>query len=155
MRPYADTNFFVKLYLALPDSQHATTLLDEARSEDASPLPITWLHRLEVVNAVQLQVFAARIRGQPRITAEQAAAAQASFREDLRRTDFLRITQLIHEKLAAKFEEISLRHTARLGVRVYDVIHVASALLLDCDTFWSFDAKALRLAKLEGLAIRS
>jgi predicted nucleic acid-binding protein len=153
MKPYADTNFFVKLYLVLPDSQRAAGFLDEARRKGASPLPITWLHRLEVVNALQLQVFAGRISGQSRITAEQMAAAQASFREDLLRPDFLRVTQLVHEKLVAKFEDVSLRHTARLGFRVYDVIHVASALLLGCDTFWSFDAKALRLAKLEGLAV--
>jgi hypothetical protein len=107
------------------------------------------------MNALELHVFGGRKQGQPRVTPEQAAAAQASFREDLARTDFLRVTQLAHEKLAAKFEDVSLRHTARLGFRVYDVIHVASALLLDCDTFWSFDAKASRLAKLEGLAIRS
>jgi predicted nucleic acid-binding protein len=155
MKPYADTNFFVKLYLALPDSHAAAIVLDQARRDAPSPLPITWLHRLEVVNALRLQVFAGRIRGQPRITVEQAAAAQASFRDDLGRTDFLRVTQLVHERLVAKFEDVSLRHSARLGFRVYDVIHVASALVLDCDTFWSFDAKASRLAKLEGLAIRS
>lgn len=153
MRPYADTNFFPKLYLVLPDSPRATALLHHAQRELAPPLPITWLHRLEIVNALQLQVFAGRMSGQQRITPEQAAAAQASFREDLTRTDFLRVTQLLQERLLDKFEDISLRHTARLGFRAYDVIHVASALLLDCDTFWSFDAKASRLAKMEGLAL--
>jgi predicted nucleic acid-binding protein len=33
-------------------------------------------------------------------------------------------------------------------------MHVASALLLGCDTFWSFDAKAAQLAGLEGLKLR-
>jgi predicted nucleic acid-binding protein len=33
------------------------------------------------------------------------------------------------------------------------VIHVASALVLGCDIFWSFDAKAKKLAKLEGLKV--
>lgn len=155
MRPYADTNFFAKLYLVLPDSPRATALLHQAQREAASPLPITWLHRLEVVNALQLHIFTSRNRGQTHITPEQGTAAQASFREDLARTDFLRVTQLLQEKLLGKFEDISLRHTARFGFRVYDIIHVASALLLDCDTFWSFDTKASRLAKLEGLAIPS
>lgn len=155
MTPYADSNFFTRFYLILPDSGVATALLESARGKTAPPLPITWLHRLEVINALQLHLFGGRTHGQPRVTPEQAATAQASFREDLGRTDFLRVTQLLQEKLLGKFEEISLRHTARHGFRVYDVIHVASALLLDCDTFWSFDAKASRLAKLEGLAIRS
>ena len=40
------------------------------------------------------------------------------------------------------------------GFRTYDLLHVATALLLECDTFWSFDIKATRLAKLEGLRVR-
>jgi len=155
MRPYADSNFFTRFYLVLSGSRLATGLLDRARRETAPPLPITWLHRLEVMNALELHVFGGQKQGQHHVTPEQAAAAQASFREDLTRTDFLRVTQLLQERLLTKFEDVSLRHTARMGFRVYDVIHVASALLLDCDTFWSFDAKASRLAKLEGLAIRS
>ncbi len=49
------------------------------------------------------------------------------------------------------FDRLSYRHTAKHGFRTYDILHVASALLLGCDTFWSFDVKALKLAKLEGL----
>ncbi len=63
------------------------------------------------------------------------------------------MSPLSQEILTGKFEEIILRQTARRGFRVYDVIHVASALLLKCDTFWSFDAKACRLAALEGLKL--
>ena len=36
----------------------------------------------------------------------------------------------------------------------FDLLHVASALVLACDTFWSFDPKASKLAALEGLRIR-
>ena len=32
----------------------------------------------------------------------------------------------------------------------FDLLHVASALILACDTFWSFDPKASKLAALEG-----
>jgi hypothetical protein len=34
-----------------------------------------------------------------------------------------------------KFEELSLRRTTRHGFRTYDLLHVASALLLGCDIF--------------------
>lgn len=53
----------------------------------------------------------------------------------------------------AKFEEIALRHTARHGFRAYDIMHVAAALVLKCQSFWSFRKKACKLAKLEGLKI--
>jgi predicted nucleic acid-binding protein len=155
MSPYADTNFFTKLYLVLPDSPAAQEWLTAAARKIRSPLPITWLHRLEVLNAFELHVFGGRHLGQARVTAEQAAVAQASFRHDLGRSDFVRAAPLGQDTLAMKFEEISLRHTARYGFRVYDIIHVASALLLGCDTFWSFDARACRLAALEGLKLKS
>ena len=53
--------------------------------------------------------------------------------------------------LEEAFHTLAHRHTARHGFRTYDILHVATALLLGCDTFWSFDAKAKKLAKLEGL----
>lgn len=67
---------------------------------------------------------------------------------------FLRPVPVSRPELEAQFEELALRHTAEHGFRTYDLLHVASALLLRCDTFWSFDPKASRLARLEGLEIR-
>lgn len=153
MTPYADSNFFTKLYLALPGTEAAKAWLATAQQQSARPLPVTWLHRLEVVNALEQQVFSSRLYGQPRITSQQATAAQANFRDDLRRIDFFRLANLLENELSRRFEDLSLRHTARHGFRTYDVIHVASALMLGCDTFWSFDAKACRLAALEGLKL--
>lgn len=34
-----------------------------------------------------------------------------------------------------------------------DILHVAAALVLKCQSFWSFDKKACKLAKLEGLMV--
>ncbi len=152
MKAYADSNFFTRLYLPTPGSPVATALFLAAR-EMNWPLPITWLHRAEVVNALELNVFTSQFRGQTRISTQNAAIAQATFREDVRRSDFLRVAPLAPEKLQETFEELSLRHTARHGFRTYDILHVASALLLECDTFWSFDAKACRLADLEGMKL--
>jgi predicted nucleic acid-binding protein len=151
MKPYADSNFFTRIYFSLVESPAATNLLAQARRDKAPALPITWLHQLEVVNAFEFQVYAARQKNQSRVGAQHAAFAQTSFREDLRQSDFLITTLLPQEAVRSAFEDLSLRHTARHGFRTYDIIHVASALLLGCDTFWSFDAKASRLAKLEGL----
>lgn len=153
MSPYADTNFFTKLYLRLPDSERAEALMTSMVGKLRLPLPVTWLHRLEIVNALELHVFGGQNPGQSRVTSQQAAIAQAGFRGDLRRPDFLRPIPLNHGMLENTCEDISLRHTARRGFRIYDVIHVASAVLLQCDTFWSFDVKACRLAALEGLKV--
>lgn len=154
MKPYADTNFFSRFYLRLTESDQIVGLLDEARAVGSAPLPVTWLHRIEIVNAFQLYVFAGLVRGQTRVTPEQAAAAHATFRADLAQPTYLRSVQMDLPKLEAQFEELALRHTARHGFRTYDLVHVASALVLVCDTFWSFDPKASRLAGLEGLRVR-
>jgi len=154
MTPYADTNFFTRVYLQMPGSAEADRLLIAASRSSASPLPITWLHRVEILNAFQLHVFQSRDADQPFISTKQAALAHVNFREDTQRSDFLRPVVIPATELEKQFEEISLRRTARHGFRTYDLLHVASALLLGCDTFWSFDTKATNLAKLEGLKVR-
>jgi predicted nucleic acid-binding protein len=154
MSPYADTNFFTRAYLELPDSHHADRLLAAAKRGDSAPLPLTWLHRVETLNAFQLHVFLARETGQTFVTPEQAAMAHANFRGDIQSGAFLRPVAIPGAELEKQFEELSLRHTARHGFRTYDLLHVASALTLKCDAFWSFDPKASKLASLEGLAVR-
>ncbi len=105
---------------------------------------------MEICNALQLHVFQGRGGGQKRVTPEQAAAALAVFRDDLQRRVLLRSVTVATADLEQQFEDLSLRHTAKHGFRTYDLLHVSSALLLGCDTFWTFDPKARRLAELEG-----
>jgi predicted nucleic acid-binding protein len=154
MRPYADTNFLTRAYLELPDSPEADRLLLAAKRGESAPLPLTWLHRVETVNAFQLHVFLSRETGQAFISPEQAALALANFRSDLQAAGFLRSIAIPAAELEKQFEELSLRHTAKHGFRTYDLLHVASALALKCDNFWSFDSKASKLAALEGLKVR-
>jgi predicted nucleic acid-binding protein len=154
MKPYPDTNFFTRLYLALPDSEEADQLIEQAKTGNVAALPVTWLHRVETVNAFQLSFFVGRMSGQTRVTVEQTASALAAFREDVRTGAIFRAAPLALERLERECEDLALRHTARHGFRTYDLLHVASALVLGCDTFWSFDPKASKLAQLEGLNTR-
>ena len=155
MKPYADTNFLTRLYLALPGTDEALVAMHGLQNNGRESLPITYHHRLETINAFQLLVFSsAQSPHQPRVTREQAAAAMAKFQEDLALSAFCHDAPLPLRALEHQFEELALRHTARHGFRTYDLLHVASALALKCDTFWSFDPKASKLAALEGLKIR-
>jgi predicted nucleic acid-binding protein len=153
MKPYADTNFLTRCYLPITAHPATDDLLEKLR-EEGGALPVTWLHRLEVINAFEQHVFAWRTMGQTRITAEMAGAAQARFREDcVRPASLLRQTVINLSDLEEQYQELCLRHTAKHGFRTYDLLHVSTTLLLDCDTFWSFDPKANKLARLEGLKI--
>lgn len=77
--------------------------------------------------------------------------AEAEFLKDAEDGLLMREQPLPLDDLEAVFDMLAHRHTAKHGFRAYDLFHVASAVLLGCDTFWSFDAKAKKLARLEGL----
>jgi predicted nucleic acid-binding protein len=47
--------------------------------------------------------------------------------------------------------EIAHRHVSRLGARTLDSLHVASAIELGADRFWTFDNRQSELAEAEGL----
>jgi predicted nucleic acid-binding protein len=47
--------------------------------------------------------------------------------------------------------DLARRHGSRLGVRTLDSLHVASALQLKAERFWTFDQRQAKLAKAEGL----
>lgn len=153
MKPYADTNLLVRYYLQITRGEEAGELLQKLRN--SAPLPATTLLRLEVTNALQRMIFEGRNAGQWHITPEIAAVAHGDFAEDLRNPLIFRPMALSLDNLEHSFETLAARHTAKHGFRTYDLLHVASALHLGCNTFWSFDEKARKLAMLEGLRVNS
>lgn len=151
MRAYVDTNVLVRLHLNPDDSAEAFELLTGRQARRCWPFPVTTLLRLEVINAMSRLVFESRRGAEWRVTPEGAAVALGNFEQDLDDRTLVAPNPLALEDLSDSFETLVARHTARNGFRTYDIIHVASALILGCDTFWSFDSKALKLAELEGL----
>ncbi len=151
MKVFADTNFYTNLWLELTHTDRANALYDNLLKSGGS-LPVTRLVRMELTNAFQRLVYESRHGSQGlRVSPESALAAHGDFDAELIAGDIL-VWQLISEdELEATFETLAYRHTATEGFRTYDLLHVAAALVLGCDTFWSFDARARRLAKLAGL----
>lgn len=150
MSIYADTNFLTSLYCTGPNNAAAVHL--DAAVTDGYPL--TMIGRLEFVNALQQSVFSTR-NGVPgiRLTPEYAMVVEALFLESLAEGRLLRPMNCDDRALETQFQTLAHRHTAKEGFRTYDILHVSSALVLGCDTFWSFDSRAKKLAKLEGLAV--
>ena len=63
MKPYADSNFFPRLYLELDaGSLEASLLAEPVVTGQLEPLPITRLHWLEVLNAQGIFVEQISIR---------------------------------------------------------------------------------------------
>jgi len=154
MRLYADTNLIVSLFVEGPNTAEAQRLYRSLDSGGNFTVPVSLLCRLEVVNALQQTVFFTQ-QGVPGmcVSREYAMAAEAIFFEQVTEGTKFRSAQIDEILLERQFHNLVHRHTAREGFRTYDILHVASALVLGCDTFWSFDAKAKKLARLEGLAV--
>lgn len=147
---YADTNFFTNLLVEMTHSHDAERLAKTA----GSVLPVTWLLRLEVVNALQQCVFMSRHGLQNiRLAPEHASVLESYFLDEVDAGIRFRRCAVNIDRMEPMFMDLSHRHTAKEGFRAYDILHVASALVLGCDTFWTFDAKATKLARLEGLAV--
>jgi predicted nucleic acid-binding protein len=104
------------------------------------------LHEIEIPNAIRLKVF----RGE--ISQAQSETALGAFRSDI---DSGRLDRFSYD-LAGIFpaaERLSHKHSARIGARSMDLLHIAAALETGCTHFASFDKRQRECAALEGLTI--
>jgi predicted nucleic acid-binding protein len=137
---YADTGFLVSLY-GRDDNTTAALSLTKSR-------PIFFLTPLgeaEFCNALELRVFRKDwTRRQAREVRDAFLRHQASglFRMEPLTPEIWELTTTL-----------SRRNSARLGTRTLDLLHIATALILKPDAFYTFDERQRRLAKSERLAI--
>jgi len=97
---------------------------------------LTPLNRVEFAHAAFLHVF------RKRATVIEAENAIKNFEEDC---------ALGVWRLVARSIELAREFGPTLGVRILDSLHVACALGLKAERFWTFDARQARLAEAVGL----
>ncbi len=139
MSGYADTSFLVSLYVLDSNSARAATQMKRAKL----PILLTPFGELELTNAISLRLF------RKEILPSRVKAAHTLFRKDSEGG-----VLLLKPFSAAMFEkakQIGRRRTPHLGTRTLDVLHVASALVLNADAFYTFDRRQGQLARVEGL----
>lgn len=138
---YLDTSVVVSLYS--PDANSAIAVRFLQTCGDA-PL-ITTLCELEAVNAFELRVFRSQI------SSKQAEDSLSDFALDLRNG----VIQLrtLPEFALERARQLSRDFTAKLGTRAADVLHVAAAVELGADGFFTFDQQQRQMAEAAGLAI--
>jgi predicted nucleic acid-binding protein len=135
---YADTSFLVSLYS--PDIHSASAAAAAARL--GSSIFLTPLGELELLNALELRVF------RKEATASEIRQAQGRLREHIASGFFS--PQPMPPTVYERARQISRRRSAALGLRTLDILHVASAILLQAQRFLTFDRRQERLAKVEG-----
>lgn len=139
---YVDPSALARLYLHQSGSRE---LAAWRRRVDGS-LPVTHHGRVEVINAICLAVF----RGE--LSLEKSAVALGWFADDFAQGHLSQVDVLWRAALN-RAAELSQAHTARLGVRSLDVVHVACALELKLRNFLTFDERQKKLAAMAGLRV--
>lgn len=135
MNIYVDTSFLVSLYSADANSAAVVRTLHAG----AGVLLISTFAELEVVNALGLRVF------RKEVSPSQAQSSLNNFEQDLRAGVFQ--LKPLPENVFARAHQLSRQTTPRLGTRTADLLHVAAALELGSDGFYSFDRQQRKLAQ--------
>ena len=152
MSIYADTSFFVSLYVAdrhSPEAERRLALkvpLAPQQTRRLSGTPRLWLtplHVAEWTHAIEQHVF------RKAISRREADRLEQRFQQH--RASGLWIEVALPEKALELCTQLAIRHGAKLGVRTLDTLHVASALQLKAERFWTFDERQEKLARAEGL----
>jgi hypothetical protein len=142
MKAYADTGFVVSLYKAETTSAAAAATMGRLQV----PVWLSQLGELELHNAFQLAVF----RGE--IDTNSAVLKKQLFAEDLAKGIFF-IQPVPATALYQKAIELAARHSATLGTRSLDLMHVAAAIILKMDLFLSFDERQRNVAEAERMVV--
>jgi predicted nucleic acid-binding protein len=109
-------------------------------------LPLTRFGRAEIVNSVHLAVY------RTLMAPDVARAALADLDADAH-AGRLAIVDVLWRRTLDLAADLSARHTATLGTRTLDVLHVATAVTLEARDFVSYDERQVELAKTLGLRV--
>lgn len=135
MKIYADSSFLVSLYSADSNWAAASSTMEASSCECF----VTTLGEIEVINAFGLRVF------RKEVSAVQAQESVTDFEKDLR-DGSLQLREL-SDSIFERARQLSRQTTAKLGTRTADLLHVAAALELGADYFYSFERQQRKLAQ--------
>jgi predicted nucleic acid-binding protein len=135
---YADSSFVVSLYL--PD-EHTPKV--ERLMRENPQLFLTPLHRAEWAHAIAFQIF------QRRISAAESDGLYKLFEKDRKAGAWFEAA--VPETAFDLAVDLARRHASEIACRTLDTLHVAAALELHADDFWTFDRRQANLAKAVGL----
>lgn len=141
MTTYFDTSALVAIYVTEAFSPAA-----RREAKRAGTLPMTYLHDLELTNALRL------LRGRGRITDGELDQLLGHVEED-RSSQRLLTCPVDLPEVFRKAQEISANHTAKLLCRSLDVLHISAAIHLECDRLVSGDDRQLSVARALGLDV--
>jgi predicted nucleic acid-binding protein len=138
---YADTSFLFSLYISDANSIAAAAIMSRLKI----PLLTTDFGEFEFTNAVSWRVF----RKQFLIGQQRAILESLSMDVE---AGIIRIAP-IPTAAFGRAKHIAEKETPFSGNRALDVLHVASAVVLNAVSFYTFDRKQAKLAAALGLRV--
>jgi predicted nucleic acid-binding protein len=108
--------------------------------------PSVWFTPLlsaECSHAIAKQVFYRKI------SPEEADIVFRTLKRD--RANGLWLETVMPENVFELCADLGRRYAPKLGIRTLDTLHVACALELKADRFWTFDERQAKLAKTQGM----
>ena len=106
---------------------------------------LTPLGELELANALELRIF------RREATATAIRTVQARIQEHVRAGFFS--VQPMPMTAYERARRMTRRHSAQLGTRTLDILHITSAIELGAERFLTFDERQRKLAQVEGLRV--
>jgi predicted nucleic acid-binding protein len=140
---YADSSFLVSLYVTDSNSGVAEII----SRKNPGPITLTVFSKYETEHAIRLLAY------RKAIPHEVMARALLNFDRDQHEGNF-RLHPIGADDLFKEAGQLSRRYALEIGVRYLDMLHVASALLVNAKRFLSFDSRQAKLAKALSLDIR-
>lgn len=149
MTAYPDTSFLCAFYVKQSNSiaaaAHAATMKE--------PLYIAEPLYYEFRQTLRFQVWRRGFNPREGIAAVDAQAALNQFEADWASGVVVRAPSLLAD-VFDQADDLSQRYTITGGHRSFDVLHVATALILQAKELLTFDSNQRKLALAEGLRVK-
>jgi predicted nucleic acid-binding protein len=142
LKIYADSSVFVSHYIQDRHSEKLDPRIVER--------PLLWcspIHKAEIGNAIFQHVFYRKM------SLDDALILWNDFEEDC--AIGIWIAMDLSSRAWETSVDLARRFGPKLGVRTLDSLHVACALELKAERFWTFDERQSRLAEAVGLDTNS
>ena len=140
---YCDTSVLASIYLEDSHSNKVAQWLQNAML----PIPLSPFSELELIGAFQQRLF------RKEITHEEALKCHYYFQKNLDQGVYKRVS--LEGKEYSQSLQLVRHYTSSIGCRTLDVLHVASALLLNIREFITYDVRQKLLAETAGLKVIS
>jgi predicted nucleic acid-binding protein len=138
----ADTSFLFSLY---GNDVHSPKALAWTKAQHV-PVTITSFGEYELANALRFAEF------RKGILLGEAALFWADFEADLS-VGRIRLEMCNLAEVVDGAKRLSAQYTLKGGHRGFDILHVASALVVEAECFLTFDDNQRKLAQAEGLNV--